>query len=98
MTTGEWVEMWRDSEKRTERRHTGEVDAMGLPVVEERTVYANPNEETLRTQARQALAANRTFLTLASPTAAQNAAQIKALTRQVQALIRFTFDDLTGTD
>jgi hypothetical protein len=84
-----WTTIWTDSEKRVEQD-----DATGA----QRTIYANPNEETLRTQARQAMDANRTFLALASPTNAQTLAQVKALTRQVQALIRFTLDDLSGTD
>jgi hypothetical protein len=93
---GEWVEVWRDSEKRIERRDTGQTGEGG-PVFEERTIYAQPNRQTLTEQARQAMAANRTFLALASPSQAQSLAQIRALTRQVQALIRFTladFDDV----
>ncbi|MCX6399242.1 MAG: hypothetical protein NTX33_04825 [Propionibacteriales bacterium] len=41
------------------------------------------NRRTLTSKAGQALATNAAFLAIASPTAAQNAAQIKALTRQV---------------
>jgi hypothetical protein len=84
-----WTTIWEDADKRVDRD-----DDTGA----QRTVYANPNEETLRQQARTAMDANRTFLALTAPTAAQNAQQIKALTRQVQALIRFTLDDLSGTD
>lgn len=70
-------------------------------VIESQTVELPPelaNYDTLRQRARAALAANRTYLALATPTAAQNTAQVNALTRQVQALIRFTLSDLTGTD
>lgn len=56
------------------------------------------NERTLRDQARAALQANRTFLALPTPTTAQNAAQIKALTRQANALIRMAVQDMSGTD
>lgn len=49
---------------------------------------AAETERTLRAAARLAVGANRDFLDLTSPTAAQNAAQVRALTRQVSALIR----------
>jgi hypothetical protein len=46
------------------------------------------NEATLRTRGKAALTTNATFLAITTPTTAQNAAQIKALTRQVDGLIR----------
>lgn len=59
------------------------------------------NAQTLRDKAAQALAKNATYLALASPSTAQNAAQVKALTRQVNAVIRLlvTEDtaDISGT-
>lgn len=42
----------------------------------------------LHAKARAALTANATYLALANPTAAQNTAQIRRLTRQVNALTR----------
>jgi hypothetical protein len=83
-----WTVIYRDTNQTIEQDEAGE----------QRVTYANPNEDTLRKQAAQALDSNRAFLALASPTAAQNAIQIKALTRQVQAIIRFELDDLSGTD
>lgn len=59
---------------------------------------ATTNGTTIRTQAAAALDTNRTFLALASPTAAQNAAQIAKLTRQMNGLIRLTLGQLEGTD
>lgn len=56
------------------------------------------NETTLTDKARSALTANATFLAIASPTNAQNATQIKALTRQVNALIRLVARALDTTD
>ena len=54
-------------------------------------------ESAIRTKALQALTANATFLAIASPTTAQTAAQVKALTRQVSALIRLTTRQLLDT-
>ena len=56
------------------------------------------NYDTIQQAARQALAANRTFLAIATPTAAQNAAQAKALTRQMNGVIRLLLTELDGTD
>jgi len=56
------------------------------------------NRETIRVQARDALVGNRAFLDLASPTNAQTLAQVKALTRQANGLIRLALgalDDVT---
>jgi hypothetical protein len=56
------------------------------------------NEATLRTQAFAALAANRTALAVATPTNAQLIGQVKALTRQNNALIRLALNLLDGPD
>lgn len=56
------------------------------------------NRETLHRQAAAALESNATYLAITSPTAAQSAAQVKALTRQVQALIRLTLNQMDDTD
>lgn len=58
------------------------------------------NRDTLTSKATAALAANVTFLAIASPSTAQVTAQVKALTRQVDALIKLQLsllDDTTGT-
>ena len=56
------------------------------------------NADTLRSQALDALAANRTYIAIASPSAAQNTAQAKALTRQMNGVIRLLLGRLDGTD
>lgn len=58
---------------------------------------AATNEAALISAARGAIAGNKTFLALASPTNAQTLAQVKALTRQMNALIRLQVRDLLDT-
>lgn len=55
------------------------------------------HQRTILDAARTALTANRAFVA-STPTAAQVSAQVKALTRQVNALIRLQLHDLSGTD
>lgn len=52
------------------------------------------NTADIRTKAATALTNNAAFLAIATPTAAQNAAQAKALTRQVNGLIRLLLGQL----
>ncbi len=52
---------------------------------------------TLEDRLRSALDANRTYLAIATPTAAQQRAQLARLTRQNTALIRHLLRDLTDT-
>lgn len=52
------------------------------------------NEQQIRDKARQALASNASFLALATPTNAQTVAQVRALTRQTNALLRLYLDAL----
>lgn len=54
-------------------------------------------QQTVRNNASQALAANATYLGLATPTTAQAVAQVAALTRQIDALIRLAVANFSGT-
>jgi len=65
----------------------------GLPVPDPTEVAARTIEDRLRS----ALDANRTYLALDTPTAAQQRAQVARLTRQNTALIRHLLRDLTDT-
>lgn len=56
------------------------------------------NVITLRQQATQAFLDNRAFLNIASPTNAQTLAQVKALTRQVNGLMRLVLSQFDGTN
>ncbi len=58
------------------------------------------NRRQLFDKAKSALTANATYLALATPTAAQNVAQIATLTKECNALIRLllgSLDDISGT-
>lgn len=55
------------------------------------------NADDLRTRTATALGANRAFLA-STPTAAQSAAQVKALTRQMNGLIRLQLQQFDATD
>lgn len=61
-------------------------------------VAAEANRTTIETQARQAFISNRQYINRANPTAAQTTAQVKALSQQMNAVMRLVFNDLTGTD
>lgn len=54
------------------------------------------NQATLLSKAQAALTNNETFLALATPTSAQAVAQVQALTRQVNALIRLATSELSS--
>lgn len=56
------------------------------------------NRATLEQRAATAMADNRTFLALTSPTNAQTLAQVKLLTRECQAIIRLMLGRLDSTD
>jgi hypothetical protein len=60
---------------------------------------AQTNTNTIRSRAATALTTNATFLAIASPSTAQVATQVKALTRQCDGVIRLMLNQLdTITD
>lgn len=59
---------------------------------------AQTNGTTIRTQAATALGTNTAFLTFGAPTNAQIVAQVRALTRQTNGLIRLAINALDATD
>lgn len=62
-----------------------------------RDITTEANQQTLQQRAQAALAANATFLSIGSPTNAQNAAQVQALTKQCNGLIRLLINALDST-
>lgn len=59
---------------------------------------ADLTRQQLTDKARQALAANATFLGITSPTAAQVTTQVGRLTRECNALIRLMLEQLDTAD
>lgn len=60
-------------------------------------VFNSPVMEDLITKAKTALTNNVNFLAIVSPTNAQAVAQVQALTRQVDALIRLAVGQLSSS-
>jgi len=56
------------------------------------------NAQTLRARAAAALSANATYLARVTPTASENTAQVRLLTRENTALIRLVLNKLDATD
>lgn len=56
------------------------------------------NAQTIRTAAHNALQSNRTYLAINGPTNAQVVAQVAALTRQMNGVIRLLIGELTATN
>jgi hypothetical protein len=56
------------------------------------------NDEKIRELVQAALISNRQYVTTGTPTAAQTTAQVKSLSRQMNALIRLVLGKLDATD
>lgn len=79
-------------------------DGVQITAAQARTLFAATadgtqavNRKALLDKAQTAITNNVTYLGVASPTTAQNTAQIKALTRQVNALLRLAAGLLADT-
>jgi hypothetical protein len=77
---------------------TADLTPAEVLAVQQRMESRNANEETLRSQALTALQTNRDFIALPSPTQAQTLAQVKALSRQSNGVIRMLLGQLDGTN
>ena len=99
--TGRLVELTVDNGDGTGTRTVYDADGTvtsteqvtGLPVESP----ADRNQRTIEDRLCRALDANRTYLAIDTPTAAQQRAQVARLTRQTTALIRRLLRDLTDT-
>jgi hypothetical protein len=76
----------------------GTLTAEQVEAVTNRCESINANGEELLRRARGALQSNRNYLATPTPTQAQVVAQVAALTRQVNALIRFALGAFDGTE
>ena len=74
------------------RAYTAAESASATAAIAQAT--ATVNAATLRTQAQTALANNTTYVGIATPTNAQVVAQVQALTRQTNAIIRLLIGQL----
>lgn len=87
---------WDQAGTQTDQHPLSSSDLAVLAADDVATTSTN-NQATIAQQAQGALATNNTYLGLASPTNAQVAAQVKALTQQNNRLIRLALGLFDGT-
>lgn len=105
VSNGVTVQQWDDvtrtySDFRTSPTTTRAYTAPENVAADRRATAATAaaNNTALRNKARQAIAANDTFLALTGPTNSQVVAQVQRLTREATALIRLTIGALDSMD
>ena len=84
---------WNPAGTEVEQRPLTAAESATL-VAHDASMTVSVNGDNLRGKAKDALAANANYLALANPTNAQTLAQVKALTRQTNALLRLQLNDL----
>ena len=104
---GNLIEVWNDSTRTYTNYRTGSAVSRAYTAAENAEAdvrvaveTAVTNEKSLMEKAGAAIETNKTFLAITSPTNAQVVAQVKALTRQNNALIRLitkALGDVSGT-
>ena len=99
---GNVIEQVVDHGDGTGTRTRYDTDGKPVETVEVKDLPVVPPEEKVRAsiedRLRQRLDANRDYLALATPTAAQQRAQVARLTRETNALIRLVLDLLDTDD
>lgn len=97
---------WDDATRRYHEYTAAGVETLDRPYTPEENADADAraklateatNEADLLAKARNAINGNKNFLAIASPTNAQTVTQVKALTRQMNALIRLEVRELLDT-
>jgi hypothetical protein len=98
LTPSAW-ELWADDEHGWMQVHfTDDLTAAQIEAVQNRCESVNDNGAELRRRARAALVANRTYLLNPAPTAGEVRDQVAALTRQMNAVVRFVLEAYDGTE
>jgi hypothetical protein len=88
---------WNEAGVQTEQRpYTSQEQSEADGRVAAQALSAN--RDSMREKARQAVTSNNNYLALNSPNNSQNLAQIRSLTRQINALIKLEFDDVSSSD
>ena len=98
LTTSPVVNLWWEPDGQLSVEFAVDLPASEAAAVRRRIQSRNANEEELRRLAEVALTNNRTYLAIPTPTQAQAGAQVAALTRQNNGIIRQLLGLLDGTD
>lgn len=93
-STGEQSTAPLTAAETAERQQMATADA----AFQQQVVTARTNRSAIEDAARVALTTNRTYIGKASPSAAETTAEVKALARQNNGIIRLLLGLLDGTD
>jgi len=98
LTTVTVVDVRWDGDGVLEVEFASDLTPAEVEAVVRRIKSRNATEETLQRQATAAMQNNRDFLAITTPTQAQAVAQVKALSRQMNGVIRMLLGLLDGAD